>query len=539
MRLAHQKARICFSYCFSLRFSSTISPLPFPATTSDVQILKCALDDCKTSLNLKEVLRIHAKIVKFGFGMDSTLVSRLLVNYIECGHLDFARWLLGEIRFRNFDLVTNNKLISSFMKNKDVDTAKRVFLDMLFKDVVSWNSLIGGYVKNSRYEEAIGLFKDMCLSNIEPDEFTFSSVIAGCARLGVLDHALWIHGLLIDKRIVLNDILLSAIIDMYAKCGKIDIAKEIFHGCQSRNISVWNSMITGLAAHGLASDAISVFCQMEEENIIPDSITFLGVITACSHCGLVAQGQKYFDIMRRQYCIEPELEHYGAMVDLLGRAGLLDEAYATIKAMPMQPDLVIWKTLLSACRTYKNVELGEFVIRNISCLDSGDYVLLSNTYCSLNRWTISAKMRENMKRGGINKDHGKSWIELAGNIHYFKAGSRAHPEIEAIDKILKQLIKRAKLEGFVAATELVLMDITEEEKEENLKFHSEKLALAFGVLKTGPRREIQILKNLRICYDCHSWFKIISRMLTRVIIVRDRVRFHKFEAGSCSCGDYW
>ncbi|KNA21571.1 hypothetical protein SOVF_041960 [Spinacia oleracea] len=502
-------------------------------------MLKCVLDDCKNSSDSKEVLKTHAKIVKLGFGMDYSVVSRLLLTYIDFEKLDFVCRLLDETPCWNVDLFTGNIMISRFMKNGYVEAAKRVFLNMPSKDVVSWNSMIGGCVKNSRYEEALRWFKDMCLLDIEPDEFTFSSVIAGCARLGVLDHALWIHGLLAEKEIALNGILLSAIIDMYSKCGKIEIAKEIFDGYRGSSVSVWNSMITGLAVHGLVTDAISVFSRMQEGHICPDSITFLGILTACSHCGLVELGQKYFDIMRIKYSIEPEIEHYGAMVDLLGRAGKLDEAYATIKAMPILPDVLTWKALLSACRTYRNASLGEIAITNISSLDGGDYVLLSNTYCSLNKWSSSANMRETMKREGIHKDHGKSWIELAGVIHHFKAGNQAHPEMEAVYRILKQLIKRVKLEGYVPATDLVLMDVSEEEKEENLNFHCEKLALAFGILKTSPRTEIRISKNLRTCYDCHSWLKIVSRILTRVIIVRDRVRFHKFEAGSCSCGDYW
>ncbi|XP_021731813.1 pentatricopeptide repeat-containing protein At5g50990-like [Chenopodium quinoa] len=539
MPTLHRNTRMCVYHFFSRRFSSISSPLPAAATATDFQMLKCVLDDCKTSSDSKAVLETHAKIVKLGFGMDYSLVSHLLLTYINCGKLDFARHLLDETPCWKVDLITGNIMISRFMKNGDVEAAKRVFFNMPLKDVVSWNSLIGGCVKNSRLEEALRMFKDMCLLGIEPDEFTFSSVIAGCARLGALDHALWIHNLLIEKKIALNDILLSAIIDMYAKCGKIEIAKEFFDGCRSSSVSVWNSMITGLAVHGLATDAISVFFRLEEEKIYPDSITFLGILVACSHCGLVELGKKYFDMMNRKFSIEPELEHYGTMVDILGRAGQLDEAYATIRAMPMQPDVVIWKALLSACRTYRNAPLGEIAIRNISSLDGGDYVMLSNTYCSLNKWSSSANMREEMKREGIHKDHGKSWIELAGIIHQFKARNQAHPEMEAIYKIMKQLIKRAKLGGYVPATDLVLMDVSEEEKEENLIFHSEKLALAFGVLKTSLRTEIRITKNLRTCYDCHSWFKIVSRMLARVIIVRDRVRFHKFEAGSCSCGDYW
>lgn len=526
-----------FSLLHSLCFSTQISSIV--ATTTDHEMLRCDLDDSKTSLDLKSAQKTHGKIVKAGFSMDPSLVSSLLQTYITCGHLDLARWLIYETPCWNVDLVTGNKMIASFVKNGDVVAARKVFLHMPSKDVVSWNSIIGGFVKNSLTEEALKFFKDMCSLNIEPDDFTFSSVITACARVGSLDHALWVHDLMTGNKIALNDILLAALIGMYAKCGKIEMAKEVFGSIRSRDVSVWNAMITGLAIHGLASDAISLFKQMEEENVSPDGITFLGILTVCSHCGLVDMGQKYFDIMRSQYLIEPQLEHYGAMVDLFGRAGQLEEAYATIKAMPMEPDVVVWRTLLSACRTHKNSVLGEIAITNISSLDGGDYVLLSNTYCSLNKWSSSEKMRKMMIREGVRKDRGKSWIELGGAIYHFKAGERSHPETEAIDKVLKQLIGRSKLEGFVPATELVLMDVSEEEKEENLYSHSEKLALSFGILKTSPRTEIRVSKNLRTCYDCHSWFKIVSKMLRRVIIVRDRIRFHKFEGGSCSCGDYW
>uniref|UniRef100_A0A7C9FLW5 DYW domain-containing protein n=1 Tax=Opuntia streptacantha TaxID=393608 RepID=A0A7C9FLW5_OPUST len=539
--LAFYVARLpFFSLLHALRFSSRTScNCSFAASTPDNHMLRFVLDDCKTTVDLKSALKNHAKIVKLGYGVDPSLVCSQLLTYITYGQLNFARLLLDEIPCWNTDLVTGNKVIASFMKNGDVGTAKRVFLNMLSRDVVSWNSMIGGCVKNCQFEEALRLFKDMCSLDIQPDEFTFSSVITGCARLGALGHGLWVHDLMNKKKIAVNNILHAALIDMYAKCGKVEIAREIFMRIRSSDVSVWNAMITGLAIHGLASDAISVFSQMEAENVPPDGVTFLGVLMACSHCGLVEMGQKYFDSMTGQYLIEPQLEHYGAMVDLFGRAGRLEEAYNTIKAMPVAPDVVVWRTLLSACRTYKNSTLGEIALANISTLDSGDYVLLSNTYCSLNKWSSSANMREIMRREGVNKDRGKSWIEWAGVIYHFRVGDRSHPETKAIDKILKQLLARAKLEGFVPATELVLMDVTEEEKEENLNFHSEKLALAFGVLKTSPGTEICISKNMRTCFDCHSWFKTVSRMLRRVIIVRDRIRFHKFEGGSCSCGDYW
>ncbi|KAK4845226.1 hypothetical protein QYF36_002519 [Acer negundo] len=239
-------------------------------------------------------------------------------------------------------------------------------------------------------------------------------------------------------------------------------------------------MTSGLAIHGLATDAIAIFLKMEVENVLPDSITFIGLLTACTHCGMVEEGRKYFDYMTSRYSIQPQLEHYGAMVDLLGRAGHVEEAYGIITTMTIELD-VIWRALLSACITYRKPELGEVATGNISCLKGGDYVLLSNMYCSLERWDSAQRVREIMEKKGVCKNQGKSWLELAGVIHQFKAGDMSHPEITSINMVLGGLNQRTKLEGFLPATELVLMDVSEEEKEGNLYHHSEKLALAYGI----------------------------------------------------------
>ena len=432
-----------------------------------------------------------------------------------------------------------NLIIEMLMKSGQCDVAKKVFAKMPVRDVVSWNTMIGGYVKNSRFVDALRFFRGMLSAKVEPDGFTFASVVTGCARLGALSNAKWVHDLMVEKRIELNYILSAALIDMYAKCGRIDVSKQVFDDAERDHVSVWNAMINGLAIHGLGLDATAVFSRMELENALPDCVTFIGILTACSHCGLVEEGRKYFDMMQNRFLIQPQLEHYGTMVDLLGRSGLLDDAYGMIKAMPMEPDVVIWRALLSACRTHRKKELGEVAIANISRLESGDFVLLSNMYCSLKNWDSAENLRQMMKMGGVRKKRGKSWIELGDYIHQFKAVDQSHAEMKAIYRVLEGLNQRAKLEGFTPLTDLVLMDVSEEEKEENLNFHSEKLALAYGVLKSSPGTKIRIYKNLRICQDCHNWIKIVSRILNREIIVRDRIRFHQFESGFCSCGDYW
>lgn len=432
-----------------------------------------------------------------------------------------------------------NILIEHLMRNGECDIAKKLFTKMTAPDVVTWNSMIGGYARNERYEEALIFFRRMLCSDIEPDKFTFASVIAGCAKFGALNHALWVHNLMIEKKIELNYILSSALIDMYSKCGRIQKAKELFESVQRNDVSVWNTMINGFAIHGLGKDAVGIFSRMEKENFLPDAITFIGLLTACSHCGMFEVGRNIFKSMKNYYAIEPQIEHYGAMVDLLGRYGYVEEAYRIIKSMTMEPDIVIWRALLSACRSFKKPKLGEIAVSNISRLTSGDYVLLSNMYCSLKRWDRAQKVRERMKREKVRKSRGRSWLELGGVVHQFRAGDKTHCEMKAIEKVLDGLIQQTRMQGFLPATDLVLMDVTEEEKEGNLYHHSEKLALAYGILKTSPGTEIRISKNLRICHDCHGWIKIVSRLLSRVVILRDRIRFHRFEGGFCSCGDYW
>ncbi|XP_059642791.1 pentatricopeptide repeat-containing protein At5g50990 [Cornus florida] len=518
---------------------NSTSNSPVAPSDTDHQKLFRVLEACKLSSNLRIAIETHTRIIKLGYGTCSSLVSSLISIYASCGRLNLAGQLLNETQCWSLDLISANSIIASFMKIGEIGIAKRVFHQMPALDVVSWNSMIGGYVKNSHFREAFSILQEMLSSNVEPDGYTFSSVITACARLGALDHAKWIHGLMIEKKIELNYILCSALIDMYSKCGRIESAKEIFDRIQSRHVSVWNAMINGLAVHGLALDAIALFSLMESQNISPDSITFMGILTACRHCGLVDQGRKYFDLMRRHYSIYPQLEHYGSIVDLLGRAGCLEEAYAIIKEMPMDPDVVIWRALLSACKTHKNSKLGEVAITNISNLKSGDYVLLSNIYCSISKWDSAERVRYMMKRKGIRKISGCSWIELAGVVHQFKAGDISHPDTKDLYKVLEGLIRRTKIEGFIPTTELVLMDVSEEEKEGNLNYHSEKLALAYGILKTCPGIEIRISKNLRTCADCHCWMEMVSKLLNRVIIMRDRIRFHRFEGGFCSCGDYW
>ncbi|XP_068644839.1 pentatricopeptide repeat-containing protein At5g50990 [Aristolochia californica] len=539
------------SYCYSIIRASIEKGSPQKALLDyktllvslsihpDRRMFSYVLEACKITSHLKIASETHAKVMKSGLQLDRHLSSSLVTVYVAGDFLNEARQLFEETPDLGSVPLYGNLLIMGYLRTGDYESSLHIFKRMPHRDKVSWNSIIAGSVKSRRFREAISLFRRMLKSGTRPNGFTYSSILSACARIGGLSCGEWVHNMMVEEGINLNFILASALIDMYSKCGRIKTAVEIFNVVKREDVSVWNSMITGFAIHGFGFDALKIFSQMKQENVTPDSITFVGILVACSHCGMVEEGRQFFYTMKHCHKIEPLLEHYGVMVDLLSRAGFLEEAYRMIKEMPMDPDIVIWRALLSACRTYEDSRLGEIVIDHMVELNSGDYVLLSNIYSSTRKWSCAERIRVLMRKSRVRKSSGLSWVEINGILHQFKAGDQSHPQSEAIYRVLDGLVKRIKVEGFVSSTELVLMDVSEEEKEVNLNYHSEKLALSFMVLKTGPGTEIRISKNLRICHDCHNFMKIVSRVLCRPIIVRDRLRFHHFEGGSCSCKDYW
>ena len=277
-------------------------------------------------------------------------------------------------------------------------------------------------------------------------------------------------------------------------------------------------------------------------SIEPTDVTFIGVLMACSHSCLVEEGRRHFDSMTQDYGIKPRVEHYGCIVDLLGRAGLVDEAYQFIRTMPIEPSTVIWRALLSSCAVHKNVEIGEEALKQIISLNSrhsGDYILMSNIYASVGQWKDAAMIRKEMKDKGIEKIPGCSLIELDGVVFEFFAEDSDHPQLREIYQKVEEMIDRIKMAGYIPNTADVRLEVDEYEKEVSVSHHSEKLAIAFGLMKLDPGATIRLSKNLRVCTDCHSATKLISKVYNREIVVRDWNRFHHFKDGTCSCNDYW
>ncbi|KAH9289611.1 hypothetical protein KI387_033728 [Taxus chinensis] len=420
---------------------------------------------------------IHVYAMKSGFDSDVSVGTALLGMYAKCG---------------------------------SIDSAGKLFDNMSTRDAVAWSGMIAGYAHNGYSKEALELFDRMQLTEDKPNPITLVSVVKACAHLGVQQRCKWIHDFIVRSGFESNVLVVTALIDMYAKCGRIEIARELFDNMPNKDVVSWSVII---AAYG----------------------------TRC-HAGLVDEGWQYFDCMIQEYCITPHVQHYACMVDLLGRARRLEEAQDFIKRMPIEPDVCVWGAFLSACRIHCNTELGAFAAKKLFDLNpenAGYYILLSNIYAAAGRWDDIVKVRQLMKDRGWKKTPGCSWIEVNNRIHSFLVGDRSHPQSENIYAILESMFKQMKEMGYVPDMDFVLHDVEDELKEDLLSCHSEKLAIAFGILNTRPGTPIRITKNLRVCTDCHTATKFITKIFSREIIMRDANRFHHIKDGLCSCSDYW
>lgn len=483
---------------------------------------------------------IHSHIYKFGLFSHVGVLNLLVHMYFSCGSNDSA-----ELAFRGISEVDNaswNIVVGGYLKCGRLEVARRMFDEMIDRDTVSWSVMINGYVQNSCFKDALEMFRKMLVEEVEPNESVLVNVISACAHLGALEHGKWIEEYVRKKSVKLTVRIGTALVDMYSKCGFVDKALEVFNKMNEKNVMAWSAMIGGLAINGHGKDALHLFSRMELDGIRPNDVTFIGVLNACSHCRLVDEGVSYFDSMIGVYGLKPNIHHYCCMVDLYGRAGLLEKAKEVLESMPMKPNAAVWGALLNACRIHGNAHLGEQVGKQLLELEpnhTGRYILLSNIYASEGRWEDVAKLRRMMIERGISKTPGCSFIDLRGTVHEFIAGDNFHPQSKEIYVKLDEMNNDLKLAGYKPNTGKVLLGMDEEEKETAIFYHSEKLAIAFGFINSEPNATIRITKNLRVCEDCHTATKLISKIYKRDIVVRDRSRFHHFKDGSCSCMDFW
>ncbi|XP_052184758.1 putative pentatricopeptide repeat-containing protein At5g40405 [Diospyros lotus] len=483
---------------------------------------------------------VHAAVVKYGFETDPHVESGLIYMYAELGFVDCARKVFDEIP--EPDLVAQTAMVTACAKSGDVDFARNLFDKMTHKDAIAWNAMIGAYAQCGKSREALNLFHLMQMEGVRINEVSMILVLSACSQLGALDQGRWAHAYIERYKIPMTVTLGTALIDMYAKCGNMNKAMEVFWGMKEKNVYTWSSAMGGLAMNGYGQKCLELFSLMKQEEVKPNEITFVSILRGCSVVGLVEEGLKHFNSMRKEFGLEPMLEHYGCMVDLYGRAGRLNEAIDFIKKMPVKPHAGAWGALLNACKMYRNTELGELASRKILELEAknhGAYVLLSNIYADSKNWDGVSNVRQTMKTKGVEKLPGCSVIEVDGEVHEFFAGDKSHTRYAEIEAKLEEISKRLKLSGYVANTSPVHFDIEEEEKEDALCKHSEKVAIAFGLISLKEGVPIRIVKNLRVCWDCHVVTLMISQIYKREIILRDRNRFHHFKGGHCSCKGFW
>lgn len=490
-----------------------------------------------------KALQLFRKMQCRGIQLDNIGLASAISGSAGMQALHWGREIHAQswVRGYSFDLSIRNSLISLYSRCGRVQEAYFAFENTDIDDNISWNALLSGFSQSGLYEEALRVFSRMSKSGVEATLYTFCSAASAAANMPNMILGKQIRGLVMRNGYNYETEISNVLITLYAKCGDIDDAERIFKEIPQKNEVSWNAMITGYSQHGLGNKALNLFEEMKQLGLSPNHVTFLGVISACSHEGLVNEGHEQFLSMNRVYGLAPKPEHYACVVDLLGRSGFVERAKRFVKEMPIETDAMIWRTLLSACAVHKNVEIGEFAAQKLQEMEPGDsaaYVLQSNMYAVAGKWNQRDRPRQLMKERGVKKEPGQSWIEVKGLVHAFSSGSKSHPLADSIYGAVADLNARAEEIGYLEQTD-GLRNYIGQREEPIQNVHSEKLAIAFGLLCLSEIIPIRVIKNLRICNDCHNWIKFVSKATNRMIIVRDTYRFHHFKGGVCSCKDYW
>ncbi|KAL8530467.1 hypothetical protein ACS0TY_007491 [Phlomoides rotata] len=491
-----------------------------------------------------KALQSMREVLKEGIDIDRMMIESVLLASRGLKCISIAKEIHGYVIRRELsDLLIQNTIVDVYGECGEINYSRNVFESIEIKNVVSWTSMIDCYVHNRLAVEALELSSLMVREGVELDSIAILSILSAAANLSALGKGKEIHAFLIRRSLHLEESFASSLVDMYESCGAVDNSFKVFDFVNDKDLVLYTSMMKAYGMHGQGTNAIKVFRKMENENIIPDHIAFLSILSACSHSALVDEGKSFFNSMQCEYDLEPWPEHYACVVDLLGRANRLEEALDLIKSMKIKANAAVWCALLGACRTHLNMEIGEIAARKLLEIEPespGNYVLVSNLYAAAERWEDVEEVRKRMRVKGLKKDPGCSWIEVGNKIHTFITRDRLHPQCDEIYEKLSEITEKLEREaGYRAETSHVLHNVEEREKVKMLHGHSERLALAYGLLTTPRRTPIRVTKNLRVCGDCHTFTKLLSKCFQREVVVRDANRFHHFEDGVCSCGDFW
>ncbi|CAJ2673152.1 unnamed protein product [Trifolium pratense] len=493
-----------------------------------------------------QALNLFIQMIRSGTEPNEFTFATVLTSCTSSLGFILGRQIHSLIIKSNYEdhVFVGNSLLDMYAKDGKIREAQTVFECMPERDVVSCTAIISGYAQLGLDEEALELFRRLQGEGMQSNYVTYTCVITALSGLAALDLGKQMHNHVLRSEIPSFVVLQNSLIDMYSKCGNLTYSRRIFNTMYERTVMSWNAMLVGYSKHGEGREVLELFTLMRKENKVkPDSITILAVLSGCSHGGLEDRGLNIFQEMTSgNFGVLPKMEHYGCVVDLLGRSGRVEEAFEFIKKMPFEPTAAIWGSLLGACRVHSNVDIGEFAghqLLEIEPGNAGNYVNLSNLYALAGRWEDVRSLRDLMLKKTVTKEPGRSWIELDQVLHTFRASDRSHPRREEICVKVKELSVKFKEVGYVPDLSCVLHDVDEEQKEKILLGHSEKLALSFGLIATPESVPIRVIKNLRICVDCHNFAKYISKVYGREVSLRDKNRFHRIVEGKCSCGDYW
>ncbi|KZV30062.1 pentatricopeptide repeat-containing protein [Dorcoceras hygrometricum] len=502
-----------------------------------------AFSHCETSVI--EAINYFIEMMRVGVNLNNVTFINILKAVASLSHVELAHQIHSLVLKYHLmsDSAIQNSLLACYGKCGEMNNCETLFSRMSERDDVSWNSIISGYIHNEHLVKAMDAVWFMLQTGQRLDRYTFATVLSACASVATLEHGMEVHACSTRACLDADVVIGSALIDMYAKCGRIEYASRVFYSMPHQNIYSWNSMISSYARHGDGHKALELFTQMKLENQQPDHVTFVGVLSACSHIGLVSQGYKHFESMTKVYGLTPRIEHFSCMVDLLSRASEFDKLEDFMAQIPVTSNILIWRTILGACSRVSGrlMDLGKRAAQMIIELEpqnAVNYVLLANMYASGGDWVHVTETRLAMRDAEARKEAGCSWVTMKDSVHVFVSSDKSHPDAESIYKKLAELHWKMREMGYIPETRFALYDLEMENKEEVLRYHSERLAVAF-VLTRKSEMPIRIMKNLRVCGDCHSAFKYISEIVGRRIVLRDSNRFHHFLDGKCSCNDYW
>ncbi|KAK8354147.1 hypothetical protein V6Z11_A05G200700 [Gossypium hirsutum] len=535
-----------------------------------------AVSACASLKVLKLGLEIHSIALRMGI-TDNVLVGNSLIDmYAKCGELEAARQVFDMIEEKDVytwnsmiagycqagycgkayelfikmqesdvkpNVITWNTMISGYIQNGDEDRAMDLFQRIeqdgkIRRNTASWNALIAGYVQLGAIDKAFGVFRQMQSCSISPNSVTILSILPGCANLIATKKVKEIHSCILRRDLEFVISISNSLIDTYAKSGNILYSRNIFDGMSTRDIISWNSIIGGYVLHGCFDAALDLFYQMRKLGLKPNRGTFLSIILAHSIAKMVDEGKQIFSSISDNYDIIPAIEHYSAMIDLYGRSGRLGEAMEFIEDMPIEPDSSVWTSLLTASRIHKDIALAVLAGERSLDLEPGNIVvnqLMYQIYSLCGKLDDSSKVRKLEKESTLRRSLGHSWIEVRNKVHTFVTGDQSKPSSNLLHSWVQNITREVNIDDHHGG-----VFIEEEEKEEIGGIHSEKLAIAFALISSpSSPQSIRIVKNTRMCRNCHLTAKYVSLRFGCEIYLSDTKFFHHFKNGRCSCGDYW